>query len=131
MSQSILAFALVFCALGVHAQQLEPGEWDFVSRIDMPGLPRPQESGYRTCLAPAQAKDPLQWGRAAQVPADCRVTTLKLGPDTAAWELECPSSGMRGAGKARFGRGSMQSELQLSGGVRSKTEGRRLGPCNP
>ena len=110
---------------------MEAGEWEFVSEIATPGLPRPQQSGYRACLTHEQARDPLYWGRAAQVPSDCRVRTLKLSPDSTSWELECPASGMRGAGKAQISRGSMQSELRLSGGIHTKTRGRRLGPCNP
>jgi len=113
------------------AQSLEPGEWEFVSEIAMPGLPRPQPSGYRDCLSREQAKDPLHWGRGAHLPSDCRVATMKLGPDTASWELECPSSGLKGGGKARLFGKTMESELQLAGGVRTRTRGRRLGPCNP
>lgn len=129
--RAFAALLLVLAAGGAYAQQLEPGEWEFVSDIAMPGLPRPQQSGSRSCLTPEQSKDPLQWGRGAQVPSDCRVTTLKLGPDAVSWDMECPVSGMRGAGKARIGRGSVASELQMTGGVRIKTQGRRLGPCKP
>ncbi len=129
MRWALLALAVL--SLGAHAQRMEPGEWEFVSEIATPGLPRPQQSGYRACLTPEQARDPMYWGRGAQVPSDCRVSTLKLGPDSTSWELECPASGMRGAGKAQISRGSMQSELRLSGGVHTKTRGRRAGPCNP
>jgi hypothetical protein len=73
----------------------------------------------------------MYWGRSAQVPSDCRVTTLKLGPDTTSWELDCPASNMRGAGRAQISRGSMSSELKLTGGVVTKTRGQRLGPCKP
>jgi hypothetical protein len=110
---------------------MEEGEWEFVSEIATPGLPRPQQSGYRACLTREQAKDPMHWGRSAQVPSDCRVSTLKLGPDATSWELECPASSMRGAGRAQISRGSMSSELRLTGGIHTKTRGRRLGPCNP
>lgn len=110
---------------------MEPGEWEFVSEIAMPGLPRPQQSGYRACLTPEQARDPMYWGRGAQVPSDCRVTTMKLGPDYTSWELECPASNMRGAGRAQISRNSMSSELQLTGGVRTKTRGQRRGACKP
>ncbi len=127
----LATLALILGCASAQAQSLEPGEWEFVSEIATPGLPRPQPSGYRACLAREQAKDPLHWGRGAHLPSDCRVATLKLGPDTASWELECASSGLKGAGKARFFNGSMESELQLAGGVRTKTRGRRLGPCNP
>jgi len=136
MIRLILAFALVFSASGAQAQQLEPGEWDFATTVTAPGLPKPSATGYRTCITREQSRDPTRWGSNPQQPADCRVTTLKLGPDSTSWDMECPGSGMRGAGKARFGRGSMESEVQLGsprGGVdlRMKTSGRRLGPCKP
>ena len=126
------ALALALASSGAVAQQVEPGEWDFVTDVAMPGLPRPQQSGLRTCLSREGARDPLRWS-AHRLPSDCRVATLKLGPDTVSWELECPGSGMRGKGNARLGKGSMQAETQLGGGasvdMRTKTQGRRLGPC--
>jgi hypothetical protein len=129
-----VAVALALAAAGAAAQQVEPGEWEFVTDVAMPGLPRPQQSGLRTCLDREGARDPLRWS-AHRLPSDCRVATLKLGPDTVSWELECPGSGMRGKGIARLGKGSMQAESQLGGGasvdVRTKTQGRRLGPCTP
>lgn len=128
------AFALLLLAVSatsVQAQRMQAGEWEFVSGIVMPGLPRPQQSGYRTCLTREQAKDPMNWGRGAQLPSDCRVSTLELGPDHASWELECPASGMRGAGRAQISRNGMQGELKMTGGVLTKTRGRRLGPCKP
>lgn len=136
MIRLILAFSLVVSASGVQAQQLDPGEWDFATTATAPGLPRPTSTGVRVCITQEQSKDPLRWGSSPQQPADCRVTTLRLGPDTLGWEMECPGSGLRGAGKARFGRGSMESEVQLGssvGGIdlRMKTSGRRLGPCQP
>lgn len=126
-----LVLLLAAFVAGAHAQRMEPGEWEFVSEIAMPGLPRPQQSGYRACLSAGQARDPMYWGRGAQVPSDCRVSTMKLGPDYTSWELECPVSSMRGAGRAQISRNTMSSELKLTGGVVTKTQGRRLGPCNP
>jgi hypothetical protein len=134
MRHLLTASLLAASAPLAQAQQMDPGEWEFVTTITMPGLPRPQQSGYRTCITREQAKDPMHWGRGPQQPADCRATTLKLGPQGTSWEMQCPSTGMRGTGRARFGRGSMESETQLGGGasvdMRMKTQGRRVGPCN-
>jgi len=134
--KALAALALTAACCSAQAQQLEPGEWDFATTVTAPGLPKPSATGYRTCITREQSRDPTRWGSNPQQPADCRVTTLKLGPDSTSWDMECPGSGMRGAGKARFGRGSMESEVQLGsprGGVdlRMKTSGRRLGPCKP
>jgi hypothetical protein len=126
-----LVLALAFVTAGAHAQRMDEGEWAFVSEIAMPGLPRPQQSASRACLTREQARDPLFWSPGARLPADCRVTTVKLGPDATSWALDCPASGMRGAGKAQLSRGSLSSELQVTGGLRTKTRGQRLGPCTP
>jgi hypothetical protein len=126
-----LVVCLALLATSAHAQRMEAGEWEFVSEIVVPGLPQPRQSGYRACLNAEQARDPMYWGRGARVPSDCRVTTLKLGPDYTSWELECPASSMRGAGRAQISRNNMSSELKLTGGVTTKTRGRRLGPCKP
>jgi hypothetical protein len=123
--------ALANLASNAHAQRMEEGEWEFVSEISMAGLPRPQNSAQSACLTREQARDPLHWTHGARLPSDCRVSTVKLGPDATSWELECPVSVMRGAGKAQISRGSMNSELTMSGGVTTKTRGRRLGPCKP
>ena len=124
MKRLVLLLALVPTVAA--AQSLDPGEWEFVSDIAMP-----QQSGYRACLSSEQAKDPLFWGRGAHLPSDCRVVSQKLGPGMTSWQIECPASGMKGAGKAQTGSASMTSELQLSGGIRTQTRGQRRGPCNP
>jgi hypothetical protein len=127
---SKLALLLALVSASALAQHMEPGQWEFVSEVALPGLP-PQQSASSACLDREQARDPMQWSQGARLPSDCRVATLKLGPDHSAWQLECPVSAMRGAGRATISRNSMQSELKMTGGVTTKTRGRRLGPCKP
>ena len=129
--KGLVAILLFGFATAAHAQRMEEGNWEFVTEIATPGLPRPQQAGRQACLTRDQARDPLHWAGATRLPSDCRVGTLKLGPDYTSWGLECPASGMRGAGRAQISRHSMSSEMELTGGVRTKTRGRRLGPCNP
>ena len=129
----LAAAACMLVSGSALAQQVDPGEWEFVTEIAVPGLPLPQQAGMRMCLTREQARDPINWTAHRSQPADCRITSLKLGPDTVSWAMECPESGMRGAGKARLGRGSLDAELQIGGGnsvdMRTRTQGRRLGPC--
>jgi Protein of unknown function (DUF3617) len=121
---------LAFFSARAQAQHMEPGQWEFVSEVALPGLP-PQQSAAAACLDRDQARDPLNWSQGTRLPSDCRVATLKLGPDHTSWELDCPASGMRGAGQAQISRNSMQSELKMTGDAATKTRGRRLGPCKP
>jgi len=129
-------FALLLAAATpALAQGMEPGEWEFQIVVTAPGMPKPQPMAYRHCVTREQANDPLRWGGNPSQPTDCQITTLKKGPDAVSWQMACPSTGMQGTGSARFGRGSMQSETQVGGGssvdLRTKTTGRRLGPCKP
>ena len=73
-----LACAGALAAARVLAQDVEPGEWEFVTEVTMAGLPRPQQAGIRLCLTSQTARDPLQWN-AHPLPSDCRVSTMKLG----------------------------------------------------
>ena len=132
--RTVLALVLAMGA-PAFAQEMEPGEWEFQVVITAPGMPKPQPMASRQCLTAELAKDPLRWGGNPSQPADCRITTLKKGPDAVSWQMECPATGMKGTGSARFGRGSMQSETQVGGGnsvdLRTRTTARRLGPCKP
>jgi len=127
-----LVAALSLGSASAFGQQVEPGEWDFVTDVTMPGLPRPQQAGLRTCLTREGTRDPLRWS-AHRLPSDCRVASMKLGPDSVSWEMDCPDSRMRGSGKARTADSSLTAETQLGGGasvdMRTKTQGRRVGPC--
>ena len=126
-----LLLLLACVATAAHAQRMEEGNWEFVTEIATPGLPRPQQADKQACLTRDQARDPLHWAGATRLPSDCRVGTLKLGPDDTSWDFECPGSGMRGAGRAQISRNHMSSDLELTGGLRTKTRGQRLGPCTP
>jgi Protein of unknown function (DUF3617) len=121
---------LALSSAAAQAQHMQPGQWAFVATVALPGLP-PQQSASGACLDREQARDPMQWSQGARLPSDCRVAMLKLGPDHASWELDCPASAMKGAGRAQISRNSLQSELKMTGGVVYSTRGRRLGPCKP
>jgi hypothetical protein len=67
---------------------------------------------------------------------DCKFTHGPKSGDTLTWEMSCPKSNMRGSGSARIGRGTMESDMRMSGDMqgrkfemRTKMTGKRLGPC--
>lgn len=64
------------------------------------------------------------------------MTPGKKSSDTYTWEMSCPKSGMQGKGTARYGRGTLESEMQMSGDLQgrkfdmtTKTSRKRLGSC--
>jgi hypothetical protein len=127
---------LAAICLPAFAQQLVPGEWQFDTVMTSPMLPKPQTSTFTRCVKKEEASDPSKWGGRAQAQSDCVTTPGRKSPDSYSWELACPTSGMRGRGSARFGRGTVQSEMLMAGelqgrrfDITSKTSGKRLGPC--
>lgn len=132
----ITAFTLLAAlALPAAAQQMEPGEWEFTSTMTAPGLPKPQVATITQCVSPEDAADPTRFSGKDQT-ADCQVTPGSRSPELYTWTVSCPKQGMRGDGRARFGRGTIDSELRVTiegqgqkMEMTSATKGRLLGPC--
>lgn len=133
--RTLLTFLLAAASLPLAAQTMEPGEWQFNSTMTSPALPKPQTATITQCISQADAADPTRFtGRDGS--ADCQVTPGSQTADSYSWTMVCAKQGMRGAGKLRFGRTTLESEMQMTmdlGGQKmemlSKTSGRRLGPC--
>ncbi|MGH8634533.1 MAG: DUF3617 domain-containing protein [Burkholderiales bacterium] len=130
-----LAIALAAACLPAAAQTMEPGEWQFDSTMTSPTLPKPQSATITQCVSKAEAEDATRFTGKDQS-ADCQVTPGSRTADSYSWTLSCPQQGMRGAGKARFGRDTIDSEVQMTVEMQgqkmemtSRTAGRLLGPC--
>ena len=134
-TKNALLALLVAFSLPAAAQSMEPGEWEFTTTTTSPMMPRPQSATITQCISPADAEDPTSFTGRNQT-AECQVTPGSRSSDSYNWTVSCPNQGMRGAGKARFGRGTIESEIQMSMDMQgqkmemqSRTTGRLLGPC--
>ena len=136
MLRATVAALIVFSSANAAAQQMEPGEWQFDTTMTSSMMPKPQVGSFTRCVKPEEAGDPAKLMEKQQEQSDCTVTPGKKSADTYTWEMSCPKAGMQGKGSARVGRGTLESEMQMSGelqgrkfDVTTKTSGRRLGPC--
>ena len=127
----LMMFAMCVPAL---AQEMEPGEWEFVTSMSAPGMPQAQTFTSKRCVT-AKDSDPSRWQDKQQA-SDCKVSPSKKSGGSYTWEVSCPSTGMRGTGTARVTRSTMDSEMRLAadmGGQKfemvNKTTGKRLGAC--
>jgi hypothetical protein len=134
--KNVVAFALCLACAPAFGQALEPGQWQFDSTMTSPALPTPQANTVQRCITKDDSQDPEKWMGRTVKDTDCKVTMKEKTATRAAWELDCPKSGMRGAGSARLGRGTVESEQSMSGELQGrkfemllKTTGKRLGPC--
>lgn len=135
MKALLFAAALGACAPAI-AQGLEPGEWEFSSTMTSAMLPKPQSMTFRNCIKKEDADNPERWMGQKQRETDCKFTPLKKSGDGYSWEMTCPKSNMKGSGTVRIGRGTMQSEMRMSGDAKgekfemlTKMSGKRLGAC--
>jgi Protein of unknown function (DUF3617) len=128
----LMLFAICTPVLG---QEMEPGEWEFVSTMTSPGMPKPHTMTHARCVT-KDDMDPSRWADRQQGKSDCKVTGSKKSAGTQSWEVSCPKSGMRGSGSARYTRSTVEAELRLTGEgggkqfeMLTKTTGKRLGAC--
>jgi Protein of unknown function (DUF3617) len=136
MFRNFVIVTLAALSTPAAAQQLEAGEWQFDTAMTSPMMPKPQSSTFTRCVKKEEASDPSKWGGKPQAQTDCVVTPGAKSPDSYSWEISCPKSGMKGKGSARFGRGTVETEMHMTGEMQgrafdilTKTSGKRLGPC--
>ena len=136
MTRYLAAALFAVASTAAFAQpKLEPGEWEFTHTMSSPKLPNPQTMTMKRCVKKEDAGNPMSWS--GKQDRDCKVTPKGTSGDTHTWEMSCPGSGMRGTGKTRVGRGTVESEMKMSGSstkgekfeMTTKMSGRRLGPC--
>lgn len=127
--------ALFFFALPAAAQTMEPGEWQFTGTMTMSVQPAPQVTKFTQCVTKAQAENPIGLATQGQ-PSGCTLTPGARTGDGQSWTMACPKEGMTGSGKMSFGRGTMESEVQMTieaqgekMQVQSRISARRVGPC--
>ena len=134
MLRTFAASMLALAALAAHAQEMQPGEWEFTNTMSSPALPQPQTMTMKRCVTSKEAGDPAGWQPRPE--SDCKVTPKGRSGDTVSWDISCPKSGMNGSGTAKLGKGTVESEtkMTMSGQgqnfqMTTKTRGRLLGPC--
>jgi hypothetical protein len=134
MRRPIVTLALAGAALAAAAQELEPGEWRFTSTVTSPALAKPQTVTVTQCVRKEDARDSSRW--MGKPDGDCKVTPGTRTAETFTWEMSCAKSGMHGKGKVRYARGTIESQIQMSGGTQGRRiemlttlRGRRIGPC--
>jgi len=135
MLRIIVAIALAAAWLPAAAQQMEPGEWQFDTLSTSLLFPKPQSILYTTCIRKEDISDPTRWmGNKRE--SDCKVTPVKQTADSFSWRISCPKTNTTGSGTVRYGRGTMEGDMQMAGEnqgrkyeLRTKMTGKRLGPC--
>lgn len=134
--RKILALVLAAGSPAAFAQGLEPGQWEFTSSMTMQGMPKPQSHTLQRCVTREESSDPQKWMGKQQDQTECKVTMKERSASQVRWEISCPKRNMTGAGVARIGRGTMETEQTMRGEMQGrpfemhmKMSGKRLGAC--
>ena len=134
--RTLILAALALAPATALAQQVEPGEWEFVSISTSALFPGPQTAKFRRCIRKEEAADPDRWMGQPGQQGNCKVTPGAKSANSYTWKMECPSANMRGTGVARLTRTTMEGETQMSGEVqgkkfelRTEVTCKRIGTC--
>jgi hypothetical protein len=134
MIRMLMGSLLAVACTVVHAQRMEPGEWEFTNTMTSPKQPKPQTMTMKRCLTKEDVSDPAHFQGTPE--SDCKVTQKGKKGERYAWEMSCPKSGMKGAGTTRYSKSTIDGEARITASSKgqpiemaTKMKGRRLGPC--
>ncbi|MES9831549.1 MAG: DUF3617 family protein [Candidatus Thiodiazotropha sp. DIVDIV] len=126
---SILSSSLsTFCS--ASDVNMSPGLWEWTAVMDMPGMPlQLPPASYTTCITQADfvPKD-------SELGQQCETIDLKTEGDTVSWNITCSQDGMNttSQGQITYFGDRAEGTINISSQgmqMRSKTTGKRVGPC--
>ena len=134
MFRILMGSCIALACMAAHAQQMEPGEWEFTNTMTSAKLPKPQTMTIKRCVTKEDVNDPAHMQGKPE--ADCKVTPKGKTGDSYSWEMSCPKSGMSGSGTTRYSKRTIEGETKMTASSKgqpfemtTKMKGRRLGPC--
>jgi hypothetical protein len=135
IAQSLSAALLIAAACGATAEaqeQMKPGQWEYSTRMEMPGMPMAlPPTVVQHCL---KAEDVAAYRNfQPENPGACEMRNLKTSGNTVTYDMECKGEHAV-SGRYEFtttassmqGSGTMQMQGQQ---MTMKLSARRLGDC--
>ena len=135
MLRKILLATLLLYPYAANAD-VEPGSWELSVTSQMPGMAQPIGPIVQTqCMTPEDARDPSRVLKPGA--GSCEFSNRRDSGGVLTFDVSCSGQfPMRGSGSVRYGRQSLDAELELvadAGGqkiaTKSRVTGRWLGPC--
>jgi len=124
-------FVLLLFASTARAD-IDPGNWEISASTELQGIKEPVTMTQTRCLSAEEARDPSRLFGSSPA-ARCQFTHRSDTGGVFTFEITCEGQQqLRGAGTVRYGRDSLDGELELktdSFFARSRIAGRRIGGC--
>ena len=129
-----LSLILAIPNFAAAAIDMQPGEWEISSTMEMPGMPmKMPASSYTQCLT---AEDLIPKSSQQMDNSQCKIISQEQHGGTVTWEIVCdnPQGEMKSRGEITYHGTSFSGEVKTSGGgmpgeMLQKMDGKRLGPC--
>jgi hypothetical protein len=130
---AIAAGLLIALASHAASPRIDEGEWEFQSKMDMPGMPpnMPAQT-FKACMS---KDNPVPQGvNAGPGDQSCKTTHQFVSSDTATWTVRCTRgdrvSETKGKGTYRGSTMEATQTFAMRGQTATtKITGRRVGPC--
>jgi hypothetical protein len=131
---SSMVFCLTFGLSSAWGLDLEEGQYEITSRVEMPGMPESMPPVTVTRCLTKQNPVPNQ----STGGQECRITDMKTQDNTVTWTMECSQGGstMQATGTITFHGDRFEGETRMKMGpeagnqvIITHMEGRRIGPC--
>lgn len=137
MKHPVLIFTftiLTIClpALALGSPNMQPGNWEITSTIEMPGMTFSMPASKHTQCISSEEMIP----QAQQENDKCQILENQLHGDTLTWKIECESEGgvMTSRGKIVYHGATFDGTIhttgsQLPSGMTQQMTGKRIGNC--
>lgn len=136
-STGVVLWVIPFLVLGFSpawSLDLEEGEYEITSRVEMPGMPVSMPPvTVKQCLT---QEDPVP--TQSRGDQSCRITEKKAEGNTVHWAMECTQEGktMKARGTITLKGDRLEGKTEMNGGpetgnmlIITHMEGKRIGPC--
>ena len=124
----VLLYAFVSAAWA----DIDPGNWELTATTELQGIKELTSFTQTRCLTAEDARDPSRLFGSAPG-ASCQFVNRNDTGSVFTFEIVCDAGQpIRGAGTVRYGRDSVNGELELKAqgfAARSRISGRRSGGC--
>lgn len=132
-----LFVCLLLCGVGMNPAlaagqvDMQDGEWEITTRVEMPGIPvQIPPMTVTQCITQKDLIPPNE-----QPDSECSVTSNQISGNTVTWSIECKGEGgdTRGDGQITYHgdrfEGSMKMSMPEGMTMTNHMSGKRIGPC--
>ena len=132
-----LFFCLLLCGAGMSPApaagqvDMQDGEWEITTRVEMPGMPvQIPPMTVTQCITQKDLIPPSE-----QPDSECSVTHNQISGNTVTWSIDCKGEGgnTRGDGRITYHgdrfEGSMKISMPEGISMTNQMSGKRIGPC--